>query len=120
LFKVALNTITITYFRSGAAIIVELGEWNESINLAIYQVHVGKTQYTMQILKGKYLVNYSDYKRINNNQTQWHCRKIRPEHSQPALRSLKNLTYSENSMSLKRKWINDIFLQAMLIYVLDN
>jgi hypothetical protein len=26
LFKVALNTITITYFRSGAAIIVELGE----------------------------------------------------------------------------------------------
>jgi hypothetical protein len=56
LFKVALNTITITYFRSGAAIIVELSEWNASINLIIYQVHVDKTQYTMQILKGKHLI----------------------------------------------------------------
>ena len=54
LLKVALNTKT--YFRSGAAIIVELSEWNASINLTIYQVHVGKTQYTMQILKGKKLV----------------------------------------------------------------
>jgi len=25
----------------------------------MYQVHVGKTQYTMQILKGKYLVYYN-------------------------------------------------------------
>jgi hypothetical protein len=57
LLKVALNTITITYFRLEAAIIVELSEWNASINLTIYQVHVGKTQYAMQILKGKYLVD---------------------------------------------------------------
>ena len=55
LLKVALNTITITYFRSGAAIIVELSEWNASINLTIYQVYVSKAQYAMQILKGKYL-----------------------------------------------------------------
>ena len=27
------------------------------INLTIYQVHVGKAQYAIQILKGKYLVD---------------------------------------------------------------
>ena len=36
LLKVALNTITIAYFRLEAAIIVELSEWNASINLTIY------------------------------------------------------------------------------------
>jgi hypothetical protein len=48
------NTITI---RSGAAIIVEFSERIASMHLTIYQVHVCKTQYAMQILKGKYLVD---------------------------------------------------------------
>jgi hypothetical protein len=71
LLKVALNTITITYFRSGAAIIVELSEWKASINLTIYQVHVGKTQYA----KGKYLsllqfYSFIDTKRIRHTSYQ--------------------------------------------------
>ena len=53
LLKVALKTITI---RSGASIIMELSKRNASMHLTIYQVHVCKTQYAMQILKGKYLV----------------------------------------------------------------
>ena len=53
LLKVALNTITI---RSGAFIIMEFSKRNASMHLTIYQVHVCKTQYAMQILKGKYLV----------------------------------------------------------------
>jgi hypothetical protein len=39
----------------------------------------------------------SDYKRINNNQTKWHCRKIRPEHSLPCFDKLKK---SKNDLFL--------------------
>jgi hypothetical protein len=53
LLKGSLKTITI---RSGASIIVELSKRNASMHLTIYQVYVCKTQYAMQILKGKYLV----------------------------------------------------------------
>jgi hypothetical protein len=40
-----LNWIQTHNVVAGAAIIVELSEWDASINLTIYQVHVGKTQY---------------------------------------------------------------------------
>ena len=46
-----------THFRPGATIIVPHSECNESRNLSIYLMYVGRAQYKMQALKGKYLVD---------------------------------------------------------------